>query len=99
MMHEIKTVGLDRHPVIIPAQTLALYSMKAGKVEVQQLAKRLKTAEDTIRPLSASDGRVSQSKVNSLETAVNGLKAENKSLKEILKKVEGRLKSLESKSS
>ena len=71
--------------------------MKAGKSEIDRLSKRVKTAEDALRPLSNSEGRVSQSKVNSIETAVTALKGENKFLKEALKKLEGRLKSLENK--
>ena len=97
LMHEILATGFSRHPIIIPAQTLALYSMKAGKSEVEQLTKRIKAAEDSMRPLTASDGRVSQSKVNSLENSVMALKGENKALKEILKKVEARIKVLENK--
>ena len=98
VMQDIMQVGFNRHPVIIPAQTLALYSMKAGKGDLDKLSKRLKTAEDSLRPLAASDGRVSQSKVNSLESAVSALKGENKSLKDTLQKIERRLKTLEGSS-
>ena len=97
LMHEIRSIGFNKHPVIIPAQTLALYSMKAGKAEVDRLNKLMKLSEDSIRPLTASEGRVSQSKVNSIETSVTTLKTENKFLKESLKKLENRLKTLENK--